>query len=513
MYHNRTAAGEFSRLDGLRQGFINRCEKYARFTVPRLAPENGYEVNNTELTQDYQSVGAQGTYHLVNKLMLTLFSPSRPFFRVDLPLQEKQKLLAQLGSDESVLEAAFGEGEQAAIKLMDTKPIRPKLFEALINLIVTGNVAFHLAKDGTARVFGIKSYVARRTGKGELRDLIVREKLRFDELEDEVQAALLAGRHKAKYANMECDVELYHWVQRQPGGSYTESTWVDNHRLDGKFEGSYKTYTECPWRALTWNLADGDDYGTGHVEAYAGDFSALSALSEAQLNGAILASEFRWLVNPGGMTKPEDLEGSENGAVLPGVEGDVVLVTNSKQGDLQVTNMIINDYTRRIGQGFLLGSAVTRDAERVTAEEIRQQAAELETGLGGVYTRLAVDLQGFLARWLIEQTGVSLNGTKLEVRVVTGLDAMSRNGDLNALRLALQDLAGLQNLGPALGELNINAVVTAIFLGHGLTPRKYVKTPEQRQQDEMAAQQQQAQQVAVEQGSRAAADQVVRETA
>lgn len=513
MYQNRTASSEFARLDGLRQGFINRCEKYARFTIPRLAPESGYDLNTTELAQDYQSVGAQGAYHLVNKLMLTLFSPSRPFFRVDLPFQEKQKLVSQLGIDESELEAAFGEGEQAAIKLMDTKPIRPKLFEALLNLIVTGNVAFHLSKTGTARVFGIKNYVVRRTGTGELRDLIVREKLRFDELEDKVQEALLAGGHKAKYAQQECDVELFHWIQRQIGGSYVETTWVDDHKLGEDFEGRYKTELECPWRALTWNLADGDDYGTGHVEAYAGDFSALSALAEAQLNGAILASEFRWLVNPGGMTKPEDFEGSENGAVLPGVEGDVVLVTNSKQGDLQVTNMIINDYTRRIGQGFLLGSAVTRDAERVTAEEIRQQAAELETGLGGVYTRLAVDLQGFLARWLIAQTGVSLNGTKLEVRIITGLDAMSRNGDLNALRMALQDLAGLQNLGPALGELNLNAVVTSIFLGHGLTPRKYVKTPEQRQADQEAQQQAEMQQMAAEQGSRAAANQVVRETA
>ena len=61
----------------------------------------------------------------------------------------------------------------------------------------------------------------------------------------------------------------------------------------------------------------------------------------------------------------EDLENSENGAALPGQEGDVSLVANSKPGDLAVVGNVVQDYIGRIGRGFLLGSATTRDAERV----------------------------------------------------------------------------------------------------------------------------------------------------
>ena len=59
--------------------------------------------------------------------------------------------------------------------------------------------------------------------------------------------------------------------------------------------------------------------------------------------------------------------------------------------------------TRRLGAAFLLNTAVTRDAERVTAQEIRMQAQELESSLGGVYSRLANELQLPLAKRLLQE--------------------------------------------------------------------------------------------------------------
>lgn len=120
-----------------------------------------------------------------------------------------------------------------------------------------------------------------------------------------------------------------------------------------------------PYKVITWQLADNADYGSGLVEDYAGDFAAMSAMSEAQVRAAILACEFRWLVNPAGFTKPEDLEESENGAALPGNENDITPLTPGTGNNLQIIANVLESYVRRIGQGFLLASAVTRDAERV----------------------------------------------------------------------------------------------------------------------------------------------------
>src|SRR5690606_40756446 len=97
---------------------------------------------------------------------------------------------------------------------------------------------------------------------------------------------------------------------------------------------------KLPYRAVTWDLAAGDDYGTGLVEDYDGDFQALSLLSEATIQAAILASEFRWLVNPAGQTSVEDFVASPNGAAIPGQHGDIELISSGVEGTLQ-TNLNI----------------------------------------------------------------------------------------------------------------------------------------------------------------------------
>lgn len=476
-----TAKSEFTRLDGLRAAYLTRAEKHAGFTLPRICPPSNYDSTRDSLTHDFQSVGAQAVNHLVNRLMLTMFAPSRPFMRLSLDRKVLRQLASQNVPSEAI-EAALAEGEQQAVAELDNRPVRPKLYELLATLTIVGDGLLYLPKapDDEPAVFGIRDYVLQRTPAGRISTLIVREKVLATDLTDEARAAYLASG-KAVLKDTDT-VHVFHWVRRTGRDRLEETTWVEDAALPDNFKETYSD-ADSPWVSVAWHLKRGQHYGTSHVEDYSGDFAALSALSEAQVKGAILASEFRWLVNPGGMTKPEDLENSENGAALPGVEGDVTLVANSKPGDLQVVRTIGEDYIRRIGHGFLLNSAMTRDAERVTAEEIRAQAMELETGLGGVYTRLALGLQAPIGRWLLKSVDVDLNGTKFTMRIITGLDALSRNGDLAALRAALADIAQLNNIGPIAGELNLQAIIATIFIGHGVKADQYLKTADQKAAD------------------------------
>jgi len=476
----------WAQLDNERRSLITRCEKYAAYTLPVLCPPEGYNEKQDELQTDYQSVGAQGLNNLTNKLMLALFAPSRPFFRLDIPEDVMQQLHATTGFDPTQFQSAMAVGEKNAVKRLDQKAARPDLYLALKHMIVTGNCLMVL-KDGI-RAIGIKRYVVKRSQSGRVIRLIVKEDVLFDELSPAAQAQLLNRSSKYQSYRLNHDSKapsVEHYVDiRYVDGHYVETQHVDEFWLEGReFEGKYDDMS-LPYRALTWELHDDNDYGTGLVEQAAGDFAALSALSQAEVEAAVLASQFRWMVNPSGMTKPEDLEASDNGAALPGVEGDIVPLITGTAASLQHIGAANAKYVQRLANLFLIGSAVVRDAERVTAEEIRMQANELETSLGGVYSRLAVDLQLPIAYWLLKDIKVNLKGTQLQPTIITGLDALSRNGDLDNLKLCLMDLAAIGAMPPQMmATLKLDALAREMFTGRGVDPTPYIKSPEEQAQD------------------------------
>lgn len=479
-----------------RQPLVTRCEKYAGFTIPIICPPTGYDQQSEELQTDYQSMGAVAVNSLSNKLILALFAPSRPFMRYELP----QDVADKVGAADQI-QAALAVAEKKSIQLLDQLATRPRLYEAVRHLVITGNCLLILGKDKDMpmRVLGLKKYTVKRSMTGRIVEIIIKQCLKFDELEKDVQAAL----HKEqphKYGMMDPDdpstcgeVHWYTWVQLQADGRYKETSYVDEYQLPAKYNGIH-TAEDLPYRPLTWELADGQHYGIGLVEQCAGDFAALSALSEAELKAAILASEFRWLCNPSGNTQPEDLMESENGAAIPGVKDDIIPLSAAGAGvsaGLQIVDAVLTKYINRIGRTFLLGSSVIRDAERVTAEEVRMQAQELETSLGGVYSRLSIDFQLPLAYWLARMIGVKLGDAGIRPVIITGLDALSRNADLENLKLCIADLAQLQAVlqGPLAIIINASAVSAAIFSGRGVDASQYINPPEV--QEELQAQQQQ----------------------
>ena len=126
------------------------------------------------------------------------------------------------------------------------------------------------------------------------------------------------------------------------------------------------------------------------------------------------------------------------------------------------------------------------------------QATELETSLGGAYSRLASDLQSPIANWLLKVINVDINGTDIEVTIITGLDALSRSGDLDNLRGFLQDMAAIAGLPePVLMRVEIGNIIQRFAQGWGVDPQGLVK-PEQQVQAEMQAMQQQAMQQQVQ---------------
>ncbi len=499
--HSSTAASRWEELSGQRRGFIDRCELYAAYTLPKICPPEGYDQNTHELSHDFQSVGAQATNHIANKIMLALFSPTQPFFRAD-PEQATEAQMAEMGMDPSQIAEQLSKAEKDAVKQLDKLALRPKLYEVIKHLVITGNVLLFLDKEST-RVMGLKKYVARRNAKGDLVEVIIGDRVRVDELDEDVREAI-------RTKNADTEVNHYRWIKRDRNGDYRMTQWVDAEMLPAsKFAAKWPKDT-MPYRVLTWDLSDGSDYGTGLVEDYRADFAGLSALTRSQVIGAVLASEFRWLVNPAGMTKAEDFEASENGSALAGQEGDITIIQSGKSADLQVSQSMSAEYVNRIGRGFLMGGSMVRNAERVTAEEIRLLANELETALGGAYSRLAVDIQYPMALWLMDMIGMTMNGSGFTPTIVTGLDALSRSGDLEDLKMLFMDLSVLNNVPePVLAQLKLQAVIATFAAARRVQVSTMFKT-----QEELAAEiQQQRQQQIEDQAASGAVDAATQQAA
>lgn len=472
VYHERTAKAEFDALDGERTTMLDRFERLAQLTLPSVFPYKEYKATQDQLTNGFTSLGGQCVTHLTNKLMNAMFAPSRPFFRLGMDNTELKQIAQQLGVEEGVVTDALAQGERDSMAELEREGCREALYEGVTNLVALGNVLMDMSGDQLTFT-SVRDYVVRRNAKGNVTLLVIRECVRYDDLEEDAQ-------HAYAMANGVCpdykELNTYKRIKLVKG-MFRESFWIEDVDLGDKYYGKYKP-ENLPYRALTWRLPIRQHYGVGRAEEYANDLATNDGLSEAQADGAVLAGQFKWLCSPSGMTRPEDLAGGPNGEVIPGVEGDLALVYANIGQQLQTILAISQDYQRRLGAGFLLSSAVTRDAERVTAEEIRIQVMELESSLGGVYSRLSLSIQQPLAEWLMKKAKVNVKGTKIKPTIITGLDAISRNGDLERMRAFLGDVTQLDGIQPQTrAKLNENTIITDMAAGNGVDKGRYVLPP------------------------------------
>jgi len=470
-----------------RTGLLKRVERYAALTIAKVCYPDNFDSDNTDDSHDYQSLGAQAVNHLSNKLMLAMFAPSRPFMKLKAG-DKATASAARANLTEVQINSVLAAGERKAVAELDNSGQRPKLFQVMRHLIVAGNVVLDTSGK-VLRVIGLKKFVVKRSLAGDVLHLVIREQVRFDELDPNIRKL-----YDKRYQDASV-VAFFKWIKREDNGSYTMTQWVNENRLPREYNGRWSAET-CPYNVITWDLADESNYGTGLVEEYVGDLEACSVLSESSVDGGVLGTELRWMVNPNGVTSVEDLNNSENGDALPGLPADVAPVQGGNPNAVQMAEQVNDKYEKRIARGFLMGSAVIRDAERVTTEEVRLTATELETAYGSVYSTLATSLQKPVANWLFKRIDLDLRGSDLSVTIVTGLDALSRNGDLENFRLAMADMAAITAVPPALAA-RMKWEEVAAFVGQGrgvelakfiLTDAEFAKAQREQQQSAIAQQ-------------------------
>lgn len=107
--------------------------------------------------------------------------------------------------------------------------------------------------------------------------------------------------------------------------------------------------------------------------------------------------------------------------------------------------------------------------------------------------------------WLLDSVGAQVGKTDLKIAVITGLDALSRNGDLENLRLALGDLAQVTALPPLMqGRIKFNAIAKYVGDGRGIDLTPFLKSDEEFNQEQATMQQSRVQEASAIEGGKAA---------
>lgn len=486
-----------------REPYLRRARRISKLTVSYLFRDVG-ENSTTDETTAWQSLGAQGANNVGAKLLDTLVPAGIPFIELmptkeavaslnSLPPPQRQLALDAIDKGLSKVETEFSD-------CVEEDGDRNVIFEFLLKEVVGGNHGLKLMGDGRLKGFSLEQYVLMRDVAGNLIEFCIQEGMVYETLPDDIKALCKdasgdATEHQANSANASQSTIAVYTHGMLKGGR-----WIIYQEVRGKeVPGSRHTRTpealEYFFPAMI--LLTGENYGRSYLEAYEGDLQTVDGYYQFMTEAGAALAQLKWLVKPGSMINKKLFAQAQNGAVITGDPEDIAAVRADKGGDMKVSMDVLNMIVSRLERIFIMNSAIQRNGERVTAEEIRFMAQELDTTLGGLYSTLVTTFQRPYAALKL--------ATLMRLGRVTKLPK-------NAVKVTiLTGDAGLgrQKKGQALNEWaqTASAVLTPVVFAKYIKPGTYLTRSGANAQietdgltntdEEVAAQQQQEQQAAM----------------
>ena len=488
------ASERYTQLQTGRTQFLDVAVEASELTLPYLVTQDDNYRGKRTLLQPFQSVGAKAVVTLAAKLMLAMLPPQTAFFKLqvdDGALDDDPQFTPEVRSE---LDLSLSKIERNIMEYIASSNDRVVVHQALKHLIVSGNALIFMGKDGLKH-FPLQRYVVNRDGNGNVleivtKELISRKVLGIAPLKPQDQPV------NSDYGANEDDAEVYTYCKMDEGSG----RWVWHQEVDGNvLPGSRSTAPKnaSPWLVLRFNTVDGEDYGRGRVEEFIGDLRSLDGLAQALVEGASVASKVIFLVSPSATTKPATLAKAGNGAIIQGRPEDVGVVQVGKTADFATAANLSQQIEKRILEAFLVMNV--RQAERVTAEEVRLTQLELEQSLGGLFSLLTVEfLIPYLNRILLvlqrSNRIPKLPKDIVKPKIVAGINSLGRGQDQQALTQFIGTIA--QTLGPeALMKYeDATEAIKRLAAAQGIDMLNLIKSPEtmeaeMQQQQAMMAQQ------------------------
>jgi hypothetical protein len=456
---SNTAKARYEALRFKRETFLNRARRCAELTIPSILPPAGMSAS-AQLHEPYQGIGSRGVTNISSRLATALLPPGVSSFR--LTVAPKVLLRAPELAVPKEVELNLAKSEQLIQSEIERSGWRAPTNLTLQLLVVTGNALEQVLPDNRIRVYRLDQYVVARDPTGTVLEIVIEERIAPMALPQEAQGLVA---QKAKNNPMDL-VELYTHIKRTPKGFYSVYQEVEGKKVPGSI-GVYKK--NCPFMAYRWNIVPGEDYGRGKVEEHIGDLRSLEGLEKSILDSAAVAARNLIFVKPnatGGNLKAK-IAKANNGDVLVANPEDIAGFKFENVQAVQLAVQHAATLRQQLAEAFMLNSSIQRDAERVTAYEVRKMAEELEGNLGGIYSMLSQDMQAPRLQRLIMQMQDKAQlpdwpEDMISPIITTGLEALGRERDIERVRVAGELVQGL---GPEAAEY----VDTPMLLTRGFT--------------------------------------------
>jgi len=492
------ARSRYDRLTSYRQQFLDEAVECSRLTLPYLIIRDETRPTYRHIKTPWQSVGAKCVVTLASKLMLALLPPQTTFFKFQI---RDDKLGEELPAEvRSELDLSFAKMERMVMDSIAASSDRVTVHQAIKHLVVGGNALLFMGKDGVKH-YPLNRYVVDRDGNGNVIEIVTKELIHSDllpkEVVEEIKQNQLTSDEDGDSYEKECEVYTH---VRLDGNRWVWHQEAYDVVLPGSQGKAPKDAS--PWLVLRFNTVDGESYGRGRVGEFLGDFKSLDALSQALVEGSAAAAKVVFVVSPSSTTKPQSLASAGNGAIIQGRPDDIGVVQVGKQNDFSTAASMIQSYERRLLEAFLVMNP--RNAERVTAEEIRLTQLELESQLGGLFSLLTVEfLVPYLNRKLLvlQRTGELPRYPKdiVNPTIVAGINSLGRGQDRESLTMFLGTIA--QTLGPQalMTFVNADEAIKRLAAAQGIDVLNLVKSMDQLQEEQMQAQEMAEQQALTDQ--------------
>ncbi len=469
----KTAKAWYTRMSETRDQYLDRARDAAKVTVPSLVPPEGFNYTQ-KVPTPWQGLGERGVRNLASKLLLILLPPNTPSYKLALNLDAVDP---ELQASKGVVDEAFTAVERAIVSDIESSDVRVKAFECLKQLVVAGNALLYLQDNASFKVYKLPQYVVQRSPDGTLERMVLVERVSTFGLPDDIKAI-------GNIDDNTDHVDVYTLVERDDEAGVFRQHQEINDKIIPDTVGTDPI--DVPrWLPLRMDAIDGEHYGRGYVEGLLGDLTTYDALSRHITEGAAAMAKLILLVKPNATTKPSSLM-KENLSVEKGNPDDVGVVQIDKSADFGVALQLSNSIRERLEFSFLLNTAIQRNAERVTAEEIRFMAGELEDALGGVYSVLAQEFQRPYIMFQLkrlERDGRLPTGLPdfVDLQIATGLQALGRGRELQRLQGAYTDMVALFGQEMAARMLNADEATKRIFAARQVETQGLIRSMEEVQ--------------------------------
>ena len=521
-----TIKREFLKDDADRRESLDRARLCSALTKPWVLPPHGWQ-EDEKLPETFSSLAARGITNLEGRLLLALFPPGTPFFK----LQPAAKFLFDPNTEPEMLQEFKNILKTHELLIMShldradrqgksngrRAGFRSRQRTAISQLLITGDVLTQLTDDFTLRVFRRDNYVTRRDTAGDVLYHVIQEKidplnLTPDQLMDcDLDSDVLL--EKNPYDRLEF---LYTKIEWQP----LTKRWIISQECRDK---PITTMEErvTPFFSVPFELPPGANYGRGLVEQNLGDCRAINELTERLLDHAAIASKMLFALDYNSQVRPSDLAQPTGSVIQARVQQgqitDVGLMKAEKMNDFQVANATRESIRKDLSTVMLMEAEQLPTYERASKFHVQRVAMELEGALGGVYAPIADNMQIPLIerlREVLTRKNIlpGLPEDAVQVEAITGLQALSNEGDQQKIMGLLQTMA---SMGPeTMGRINTGVLLDMLMRQSGIHEPGLIKSEKEIQKEleaqQQAMMQQQAQQQAMQTGGKILEQEVAR---